>query len=223
MEKNVGIVLMSDATDLRDRADVVERLKPLNVIAKGALDGMTLSEIEEKFSPKGDEPFIVSTDAQGNYVKLSERHMQRVTYENIAALRSQGCESVLILCTDVFKRPEGDKGLLYIPQDMMHGILTGMGVHKVGFIVPEPEQIPESLKQYKVFDPVIKASSPYASMEQLRQVASEFQDTDVELVVGDCMGFTAEMGEIIAAASGKEVFIPRVVIPNIIRLLILQQ
>ena len=39
----------------------------------------------------------------------------------------------------------------------------------------------------------------------------------------DCMGFTASMGRMVAQHSGKQVLVPRLVIPKLLKALLLQQ
>ena len=45
----------------------------------------------------------------------------------------------------------------------------------------------------------------------------------MDVVVTDCMGFTAEMGRIVARESGKQVLVPRLVLPKLIKALLVQQ
>ena len=110
-----------------------------------------------------------------------------------------------------------------LPEDLMFGILSGLKQKRLGFIVPEPDQIPGSQKQYAALNPIIKASSPYGSMEDLARTAALFREEPVDVVVTDCMGFTAEMGRIVARESGKQVLVPRLVLPKLIKALLVQQ
>lgn len=45
-------------------------------------------------------------------------------------------------------------------------------------------------------------------MEDLARTAALFREEPVDVVVTDCMGFTAEMGRIVARESGKQVLVP---------------
>ena len=134
-----------------------------------------------------------------------------------------GADTVLMLCTGDFPHPEQAGGLFLLPEDLLYGILSGLKQKKLGFIVPEPDQIPFSHKQYEALNPVIRASSPYGSMEDLAKTAAAFRDEDVEVIVTDCMGFTADMGRIVARQSGKQVLVPRLVLPKLIKALLVQQ
>ena len=60
-------------------------------------------------------------------------------------------------------------------------------------------------------------------MEDLARTAALFRDEPVDVIVTDCMGFTAEMGRIVAQESDKQVLVPRLVLPKLIKALLLQQ
>jgi hypothetical protein len=59
----------------------------------------------------------------------------------------------------------------------------------------------------------------YGGRERLEEVAGMFANEDVDMILSDCMGFTRELGELIASASGKRVFAPRVVLPELLNAL----
>ena len=84
-------------------------------------------------------------------------------------------------------------------------------------------QIRQSEENYRELHPSVKAASPYGSVEKLRATAASFRDEPVSLIVMDCMGFTAELGQLAAEESGKIILVPRVVIPKIIRSMVEQK
>ena len=57
----------------------------------------------------------------------------------------------------------------------------------------------------------------------VRQLQEAFREEDVEVIVTDCMGFSAEMGRIVARESGKQVLVPRLVLPKLVKALLVQQ
>jgi len=208
---------MGESADGAGHRDLKQRFAPeLEMVLVGILDGMDLAA-QRTLAPQPGEPFIVTNNAQGVNLQIAGRHAKRLVRERIAQLRVQGITRVLILCTGDFDRPAEDDGLLFIPEDLLYGILRGLGQQRLGFIVPEPEQVADSYKQYEDLNPIIKSASPYKSMELLRETARAFREEPVRLIVTDCMGFTAEMGKIVAEESGKHVFVPRVVLPNLIK------
>ena len=79
-----------------------------------------------------------------------------------------------------------------------------------------PEQIEDSAAQYSEFDPIVRAASPFGPKEALQETAASFKDEPVDIILADCMGFTRSMGEVLAAQAGKQVFVPRVVLPALL-------
>ena len=224
MRRKVGLITIGCRENAPHWADVIAALEPeVEADFRGLLDGMTREEVEREFAFAEGENYLVTEMPWAPSVQLSEAAAQRYMLVRAAEQFADGADTVLALCTGDFLRPETERGLFLLPEDLMHGILTGLRQKKLGFIVPEEDQIPFSLQQYRSLNPVIRAASPYGSMETLAQTAASFRDEDVEVIVTDCMGFTAEMGRIVARESGKQVLVPRQVLPKLIKALLVQQ
>jgi len=217
MKKRIGVICMGESADKKNHQDLDARFAPeLEMVLVGLLDGLEPAQ-QRQLAPVDGESFIVTNNAQGENLQIAEHHAKRLVNTWIQRLREQKIDRILILCTGAFDRPALDDGLLYIPEDLLYGILRGLGQPRLGFIVPEPEQIADSQKQYQDLHPIIKSASPYKSIELLRETARAFRDEPVQIIITDCMGFTAELGQIVAEESGKQVFVPRVVLPNLIK------
>ena len=214
MKKKVGLITIGCRENRPNWADLIERLEPeVEVDFTGVLDGLTREEIEREFAFAPGENYLVTEVPWASSVLLRRAQEH---FDN-------GVDTVLVLCTGDFDRPHADGTLFLLPEDLMYGILSGLRQERLGFIVPEPDQIPFSMKQYASLKPIIKASSPYGSMEDLAKTAAQFKDEPVDVIVTDCMGFTAEMGQIVARESGKQVLVPRLVLPKLIKALLIQQ
>ena len=224
MKEKIGLIALGSREDAAKWDDVVSLLAPeIEVTFTGVLDGLSKEEIAEQFAFAPGENYLVTEMPWGSEVHISEEKAKAVVYRLACGLFEQGCRTVLVLCTGDFDRPAVKGGLFLLPEDLMFGILQGLRQKKLGFIVPEAGQIPSSMQQYQALNPVIHASSPYGSMEDLARTADAFRDEDVEVVVMDCMGFTASMGRMVAQHSGKQVLVPRLVIPKLLKALLLQQ
>lgn len=224
MRKKVGLITIGCRENRPNWADVIAALEPeVEVDFRGVLDGLTREEVEAQFAFAPGENYLVTEMPWTASVQLSEKAVQVGAMQRTAELFADGADTVLMLCTGDFPHPEKPEGLFLLPEDLMYGILGGLKQKKLGFIVPEPDQIPFSRKQYEALNPVIRASSPYGSMEDLAKTAAAFRDEDVEVIVTDCMGFTADMGRIVARESGKQVLVPRLVLPKLIKALLVQQ
>jgi len=224
MRRKVGLITIGCRENRPNWADVIAALEPeVDVEFAGVLDGLTREEVESRFAFAPGENYLVTEMPWTASVQLREATVQTVAMERTAELFAGGADTVLMLCTGDFPHPEQAGGLFLLPEDLLYGILSGLKQKKLGFIVPEEDQIPFSRKQYADLNPVIRASSPYGSMEDLAKTAALFREEDVEVIVTDCMGFTAEMGRIVARESGKQVLVPRLVLPKLVKALLVQQ
>ena len=222
--RKVGLITIGCRENRPHWESVIQALEPeVAVEFCGVLDGLTREEVEEQFAFAPGENYLVTEMPWAASVQLSEKAIQIGAMRRAAELFANGADTVLMLCTGDFPRPERTAGLFLLPEDLMYGILSGLRQKKLGFIVPEEDQIPFSHRQYEALNPVIRASSPYGSMEDLAKTAAAFREEDVEVIVTDCMGFTAEMGRIVARESGKQVLVPRLVLPKLVKALLVQQ
>ena len=198
--------------------DLIDRFgTDAGVEFRGVLDGFGPEEIAEKFAFSEGEQYIVTELPDKSTVHISERGARERVALITEEFFEEGAAAVLVLCTGDFERSGKEKGLFVIPEDILFGLLSGLRQKQIGFIVPEEGQIKGSAEHYRALDPIVKAASPYGSMEKLRETAASFKDEPVNVIVTDCMGFTAEMGQLVAEMSGKLVIVPRVVIPKVIR------
>ena len=180
----------------------------------GILDGYTRERVDKELWPREGEGFIVST-LDGQEVRIAEEKAMAMVNALLLQKDAEGCDGGLILCTGHFEPPQTNMTLL-VPERILFSLFQGLGIKRLGAIVPQPEQIPMSLDYYKDYNPIVRASSPYGSREALAQTARLFAREDVDLILTDCMGFTAELGNIVSGASGKRVLVPRVVLPALL-------
>lgn len=213
-DKKAALICMGQSSENK-YADIMRAAPGLEIEICGVLDGMSLSDMEREVFPQGNEAFIVSNLADGREVRIAERAAINLTNACIEKLSKGGCGAALILCTGHFKPPATEMTVL-VPERVIPALLRALGVKRLGAIVPEPEQIEDSVAQYAEFDPIVRASSPYGTLEALASTAALFARERVDMILADCMGFSREMGEAIAARSGKRVFVPRVVLPALL-------
>lgn len=217
--KEIGIVTMGTG-DSERMTDVTEVFgKETTVHITGIVDGYSYEYIRENFWPEKNESFIVSKIRSNKDIMISGKKAKQLVDLKVKEFENNGIYNVLIFCTGHFERIE-TKGIMAIPEKIIYGLLEGLRVSRVGIIVPEKEQIDDSLVQYSVFNPIIRAASPYKDIESIARAAKEFRNEDVELIVTDCMGFNEAMGKVVQKESNKKVIVPRVFIPRIINSMI---
>ena len=214
MRKKVTVVTMGQSYAESEMHDILSTLSPVcDVEIHGILDEMSEADVE-KLAPKGSEMFIVSSLHTGKEVRIAEHNAIRLVNKRLIEADKGGSVAALILCTGHFDIPDM-RMPVFVPEKILFSLLRAMGV-----IVPKPEQIAVSEAYYSEFSPRIRAASPYGTREQIEAAAASFRDSDVDILMTDCMGFTEELGKMIQAASGKQVFVPRVVLPALLKAIV---
>lgn len=223
-QKKVGLIAMGKKENLPFWQDMVKRFGPeIEIIFRGVLDGLSREETKKIFAFEEGENYIVTELPDKSTVHISEAVTRRYVTGIKEEMFAEGAKAVLVLCTGDFDRTGEEQGLFVLPQDIIYGLISGLKQKRIGFIVPEEGQIRQSEENYRELHPIVKAASPYGSVEKLRATAASFRDEPVSLIVMDCMGFTAELGQLAAEESGKNILVPRVVIPKIIRSMVEQK
>ena len=217
MRKKVTVVTMGQSYAESEMHDILSTLSPVcDVEIHGILDEMSEADVE-KLAPQGSEMFIISSIHTGQEVRIAEHNAIRLVNERLIEAEKGGSVAALILCTGHFDIPDMP---VFVPEKILFSLFRAMGVKRLGAIVPKPEQIAASEAYYSEFSPRIRAASPYETREQIEAAAASFRDSDVDILMTDCMGFTEEAGKMIQAASGKQVFVPRVVVPALLKAIV---
>ena len=60
------------------------------------------------------------------------------------------------------------------------------------------------------------AASPYGKLEDIRLVTDKLKETDADLVVLDCIGYTQEMKDMIYRLTNKPVVLPRTLAARVV-------
>ena len=219
MRKKITIVTMGQSPANTNMHDIYNMFaQDWDVEMHGILDGMSEEEID-MLAPQGSEMLIVSSLHTGREVRIAEHNAIRLVNERLIEAEKGGSVAALILCTGHFDIPDM-RMPVFVPEKILFSLLRAMGVKRLGAIVPKPEQIAASEAYYSEFSPRIRAASPYGTREQIEAAAASFRDSDVDILMTDCMGFTEELGKMIQAASGKQVFVPRVVVPALLKAIV---
>ena len=219
MRKKITIVTMGQIPAYTKMHDIYNMFaQDWDVEMHGILDGMSEEEID-MLAPQGSEMLIVSSLHTGREVRIAEHNAIRLVNERLIEAEKGGSVAALILCTGHFDIPDM-RMPVFVPEKILFSLFRAMGVKRLGAIVPKPEQIAVSEAYYSEFSPRIRAASPYGTREQIEAAAASFRDSDVDILMTDCMGFTEELGKMIQAASGKQVFVPRVVLPALLKAIV---
>lgn len=218
--KRVGLITIGQSP----RVDVVPEIRKVlegtkvEIVECGALDRLSREEIAA-LAPKGGEYVLVTRLRDGSEVTVSR--------ERILPLM-QGCIDVLepevdalgLLCTGEFPELKSRK-LLIEPSELLLKVAESLKVSKLGVVVPNPAQIDLTKRKWSgvAQDLAVVSVSPYSeTLDSLAKAAEGLRDRD--LIVLDCIGFSAQAKKAAAEASGKPVIIPRTLMARVLRELV---
>jgi protein AroM len=209
------------------RVDIIPEIQDVlgmdvEIIEKGALDGLTLEEVNA-FLPRPGEDFLVTRMKDGTEVKVAEAHLITRISRCISDFQTEPVEIILFLCTGKFPEFESRKMLLR-PDRILYRLIQGLLFKgRLGVVVPEPDQIPAMKVKWQnpQLEIVAEAFSPYTGVpEEMEKVADRLRAADVDLVVLDCMGFNRDAMARFRKITGRPVMLPRRVMAAVARELI---
>ncbi|ETA80077.1 AroM family protein [Youngiibacter fragilis] len=205
------------------RVDVTPDLLPIfgdkvELIEIGALDGLSYEEIAE-FAPVDGDYVLVSRMKDGGSVTFAEKHILPRLQECIFKLEEQGVSLIIFFCTGNFPVEFDSKVPLIFPNMVLGNIVPLLTRKKsISVLIPSELQITQAHERWeKLVDKVtVFAASPYGKFEDVRLVAEKLTETDSDLVVLDCIGYTQEMKDMVYNLTKKPVVLPRTLAARIV-------
>lgn len=196
------------------RMDVVPEIKPLlgdvEIYECGALDGLTIKEIQG-LAPGKQDYVLVTRLRDGTQVKLSRNKIVKRLQECVDRLEKE-VDVIGVLCTGEFPGLKSKK-LLVEPSLLSLKTVESLSVSKLGVIVPDPRQVELTRKKWGGGVDV-ESVSPYTGNEgELKKAAEALKHCDV--IVLDCIGYNINAKKIVRKITGKPVILPRTLMARI--------
>ncbi len=210
------------------RVDVIGDILPIfgeevSLLQAGGLDGLTREEIEA-FAPEPGDYVLISRLQDGSSVVFAERYLLPRLQQCIERLEAEGARLILFLCTGDFPDVFHAGVPLIFPYQVLNGLvpaLTGNG--SIAVITPTPQQVEQSLTKWRRHVARVQCfpASPYGEQAELEKAAKAIAQTDADLVVMDCIGYTVEMKRLVQRMTGKNVALSRTIAARAVSELIL--
>lgn len=208
MNKRLGTVTIGQSPRTDIISDIIKILGDVEIVERGALDGLDAKTVNE-LSPENEANILISRLRDGTEVKLSEKKILGLMQEKIDDLNRLGVDSILLLCTGEFPDFKSDTFLIR-PSDVVKGIVTafGQGI-SIGIMIPNEEQTEMTINKWgKYSDVAVSAASPYRNFnEEVEEAAEKLKKCDI--IVMDCMGYSADMKEAVKRCTGRPVILSR--------------
>ncbi|MCP4395783.1 MAG: AroM family protein [bacterium] len=226
MKHRIGAITIGQSP----RTDVIPEIQQLiefdiEFVEIGALDGLTLDEVET-LAPKTGDYVLHTRMKDGSAVTIGKEAILPRMQACVDTLTQQGVEFIALLCTGKF--PEFDSPVLLLePQKITDTLITALAgtQHKIGIITPLAEQVEQAAAQLQGMRENIVAvhASPYtpAFQDELARAASILREKNIRLSVLHCIGYTLEMKKQIKELTEKPVILARSLTAQILRELLL--
>lgn len=188
------------------------------LMERGGLDGLTREQIL-KFRPEEGDYVLVSRLNDGTSVTFAERHIIPRLQKSIDELEEQGAAFIMMFCTGKFPDTLKAKVPLIYPCDLLDRIVPLLTANSSILVVtPSPLQIAQSEKKWtKIVDKVkVVSGSPYGEWKDLEKTAKEIKDTEADVIVLDCIGFSQEMKKLFFRETKKPVILPRTLLARLV-------
>lgn len=206
------------------RKDVIAEMQPflgtgVEIIQAGALDGLDYEDIQQWPIEPGDY-VLVSSLRDGRGVKFAEKHILPRLQSCIDNLEGQCVQAIVFICTGTFPDIFHASVPLIYPQALLCRVIPELtGTKTIGVLIPEPDQIPQTRRKWAEagLEAVVVPYSPYdRTVGETLPDLDPFRDPAVDLIVMDCIGYTATMKEQIAKAVQKPVILARTFVARIL-------
>jgi protein AroM len=177
------------------RDDVMPQMSPflpgdVQVRHMGALDGLAHEQILA-LAPGPDDYVLHTRLRDGSSVTIGRERIVSLVQGCIDELEEEGANPIVLLCTGEFPELRGRR-LLVEPDRLLINVIRGLGVRRLGVMVPLPSQIDELTEKWDEIDVTVTfaAASPYADEDEVTRAARALRGHELDLVVMDCMGYT---------------------------------
>ena len=218
--RKVGFVTIGQSP----RTDILEDLKPLlgslEILERGALDGLSPSELEA-VAPFPDETPYVSRLFGGSQVLLSPEKILPLFQVAVDSVVGSGAEMVVVLCTGSFPTLQCPAPLLF-PGRLLRGFLKGVlpPEGSLGVVVPLSKQAGAARESWNSITPHVYTASlsPYLDFSAGVEECQTLEGCD--LAVMDCLGYTIRHKEMLTRFLNIPVVLARTVMARAVRELI---
>lgn len=209
--KRLGVVTIGQAP----RVDLTPEIRSIlgegtQIIERGALDGLSFKEVEAFYPERGDE-VLVTRMTDGASVTVAERYVYPRLKAQVEGLVSAGVNIILVACTGEFP-PFASSALIVYPQRILYHVVVSLAQGlKLGVLIPDELQVLSAERRWSptAREVVAEAASPYVGIKGVESAADSLLTSGVDIVVMDCMGYTAEMKELVYERVRKPVILAR--------------
>ena len=216
----VAMVTIGQSPRTDVTSDVADILGPdIRIVECGALDELTSKDISG-LKPSPDEHLLVTRLRDGGEVMISHEKVVSLVNDCISKVQDKAAV-VVFLCTGEFKEIHADR-LLIMPSDLLFQVVQSILPHGVvGILVPSQLQFDDMRAKWKRegLEIVLESLSPYQETDEniIKEIASRFTQARVDLLVLDCIGYSAKLSQTLKELTGLPTILARTLVARIVR------
>lgn len=193
------------------RIDFVSEIKAIigedyNIVEKGALDELTLVDVERFYPKEGDET-LVTKMADGTSVKVADKYIIPRLQSKILEFENEGINVIYLACTGEFPSILS-KALIVKPQKVLHHVVKSIAENlTLGVLIPDENQAIAAKKRWSeaAKNAIVESASPYEDISKIESASYRLKQKGVDMVMMDCMGYSIDMKNTVASIVGKPV------------------
>ena len=217
--RTIAGITVGQAPRVDMTGDICTRLAPgLKLVEYGALDHMTLSDVERELVPEPDDEVLVSRMRDGSQATFSGTKVVPLVQQRIDEAEAEGASAIIVLCTGSFPQLRHTVPLVF-PQPLLYSVARALaGDAKIAVMVPDAAQVEQAHAWWGAAGMQVRVmhASPYTGIDGVIQAAKTLRGSGCAFLCLDCMGFTSKMREAARAASGLDVLLPRTLVANVV-------
>lgn len=213
----LGVITIGQSPRTDMVPEMVQWLGTVEVMERGALDGLSATEIAA-LHPDATDYTLVTRLRDGSSVVIAKRHIIPRIQQAIDELEEAGVDATVLVCTGTFPAFAHRKPLLFAERLLVEGVRAIAGGSRLGILCPLAAQ--EGLTREK-WESVaghlhVASASPYGHGGELEAAAHVLREAGVDYVVLDCMGYTQGMKEQVRQMTGVPVLLARSIVARLV-------
>lgn len=221
----LGIVTIGQAprTDLHEDLSTL-LAQHIDVVERGALDALTLEEIEQRYPTGEQSQVLVSRMRDGRQVTIAEPDLEPLLDTAVRAMaKEDNVDAIVVLCTgDLPDYHDLPMPVLSPKRLVRHGIQALFPQGRLLLMSPELRQMQNARTRWETagFHVETLSASPYGDSRELERAAQQAALLKGDLLYLDCMGYTLAQRQRIAKLSGHRTLTPRQIVFSAANLLL---
>ncbi len=212
--RTLGVITIGQTPRTDLTPELADLLPGVCIAERGALDGLSTSEIRE-FAPVPGDHVVTTRLRDGRAAVVGQETLVGRIQAAILDLQDE-VEVLLLACTGTFPEFLHVKPLIEPDRILAHVLATvASRTRSVGIICPLAEQEEDAKAKYRALLPgtvafSTAAATPYSTnLASLGVAAKQLRADGAEIIVLDCIGYTARMRSLVIEASGLPVLLAR--------------